>query len=152
MNATKIQKASQTPALENVTNDAARVISDAMLGIGDTYPQGDIYFVRIAAMPRGAKPRHNRQLADGNTQGSRHVCEVGRVFDVDAKQVIASIKAANHVAIDARYIGPVIETDEGRALVTHPEHGDHDYQGDLVLACVFQRALDAEEREARVRD
>lgn len=50
------------------------------------------------------------------------------------------------------YIGPVVQTEDGVAVIEHPEHGDHRYEGDQVLAVVFQRALDAEEREQRVLD
>jgi uncharacterized protein (UPF0335 family) len=36
--------------------------------------------------------------------------------------------------------------------LTHPEHGNHGFPAKTVCAVVYQRNLDAEEREARVRD
>jgi hypothetical protein len=150
----KKAKAVGAPAVENVTNDDARTVTKAMLGVGDCHAQGDLYFVRIGTMPISAKPRGNRQLADGNTQGSRHVCAIGEVFDADAGEVQGIILAATkgRVNVGLPYVGPIVRTADGRALIEHPEHGDHDYRGDVVLACVFQRSVDQEEREARVAD
>lgn len=157
MTTTKRNRAArrQAPAIENVTNDAPRLIGEGgeAIDVGDCYPQGDLYFVRLHARPRTAKPRGNRQIAEGDTQGSRHVCTVGRVYDADAAEVQRMISAANGVQVGAEYIGPIVTTDDsGKAVVEHPEHGDHHYAGQIVLGTVFQRSLDAEEREARVAD
>jgi hypothetical protein len=46
----------------------------------------------------------------------------------------------------------VFVTVAGQADLTHPEHGNHLYRGDMVIACVYQRNLDAEERERRAMD
>lgn len=143
------------PPAENVTNDATRVITDAMLGIGESYAQGDLVFVRIGAMPKSARPRTDRQLAEGDTQGSRHICTVGQVYDADRAEVSRLILNATggEVDIQPNYIGPVVVSDDfAGAVIEHPEHGDHRYEGPMVLATVFQRALDVEEREARVQD
>lgn len=136
---------------EAIVNDAPRTFTD--FPVGTVAHQGDVMFVRIASLP-GGKPRTNRQLAEGTTQGSRHVLHGGEVFDCDPASVAQAIgNACPGVAIDARYIGPVFRTVEGKADVVHPEHGDHCYRGeDWVIATVFQRSLDAEEREARVQD
>jgi len=148
MTETQISTAPATIAesRENVTNDDAVTVTESMLGIGECHAQGDLMFVRLGGLPKGSKPRDNRQLAEGTTQGSRHICEVGEVYDCDAAMV------AKLINVNARYVGPIIRTVDGRADVTHPEHGDHFYRGDMVLACVFQRSLDAEEQEQRVRD
>lgn len=136
-------------APEAIVNDAPRTFAD--FPVGTVAHQGDLMFVRIATMPAG-KPRKNRQLAEGTTQGSRHVLKGGEAFDCDPGDVAKLIgQACRGVKVDARYIGPVFRTGEG-ATVEHPEHGDHVYCGDWAIATVFQRSLDAEEREARVQD
>lgn len=137
---------------ENITNDDTRVITEAMMGVGDCYPQGDLYFVRLAKLPKSAKPREGRQLADGTTQGSRHVCEVGDVYQCDATEIAAAIKATNGAEVAPRYLGLVFATVDGHASVTHPEHGNHDYRMDGCFAVVVQRTLTADQREARAAD
>lgn len=145
------QKATTKAVPEAIINDAPRTFTD--FPIGTVAHQGDVMFVRIASMPPG-KPRKNRQLAEGATQGSRHVLKGGLVFDCEPGEVARLINAVcRNVNVHARYIGPVFRTKDGEADVTHPEHGDHCYRGeDWVIATVFQRSLDAEEREARVQD
>ena len=39
--------------------------------------QGDLYLVKIEAVPQGLKKTSNRQLAPGATQGSRHTVGFG---------------------------------------------------------------------------
>ena len=39
-----------------------------------------------------------------------------------------------------------------QTVLSHPEHGHHIYHDNMVIACVFQRNLDAEEREQRALD
>jgi len=148
----KARRAKATPPVENITNDATRTVTDAMLGVGECQAQGDLYIVRLPGLPASARPRRDRQLADGNTQGSRHVCTVGDAYDADADELVRMIRTATRCGVGRQYVGPVIRTVEGKAYVEHPEHGDLDFRGDMVLAVVFQRALDAEEREARVAD
>lgn len=148
---TKSQRPKGKPKPESMINDAPRTFSD--FPVGTVAHQGDVMFVRIASMPPG-KLRKNRQLAEGTTQGSRHVLRGGEVFDCDPGEVSRLIsQACSGVNADDRYIGPVFRTQQGEADVIHPEHGDHYYRGeDWVIATVFQRSLDAEEREARVQD
>jgi hypothetical protein len=56
------------------------------------------------------------------------------------------------IAIDPKYIGPVFVTDSTTAL-RHPEHGDHEYaELEMVVAVVYQKSLDALQREQRTRD
>lgn len=145
--------AKQPPALESLVNDAPRTFTDAEFPVGTVAHQGDVMFVRIARLPAG-RPRKNRQLAEGTTQGSRHILKGGEVFDCDPREVARLIgQACAGIQVDVRYVGPVFRTREGQADVVHPEHGDHCYRGeDWVIATVFQRSLDAEEREQRVQD
>ncbi len=131
-----------------MTNDETLVFLDAP----PVTAQGDLYFVALPRLPRSAKDRKSRQLAEGDTQGSRHMLTIGDVFDADAAEVAAMIEKSAGVKVDARYIGPVFRSADARAYVEHPEHGDHDYQCETVRATVYQRSLDAEEREQRVRD
>ena len=149
--ATKVQRAKAETKPEAIINDAPRTFVD--FPVGTVAHQGDVMFVRIASLPAG-KPRKNRQLADGTTQGSRHILEGGEVFDCEPGEVARLIgQACKGLNVDARYIGPVFRTKDTEADVVHPEHGDHCYRGqDWVIATVFQRSLDAEEREARVQD
>lgn len=138
---------------ESIVNDDPREFCDADFPVGTVAHQGDLIFVRIKRLPTSAKSRANRQLAEGTTQGSRHVLSVGDAFDCDAEHVSAAISAVcRGVVVDTKYIGPVIQSVDGAADVVHPEHGDHFYRGDMVIACVYQRSLDAEQREQRVRD
>jgi hypothetical protein len=138
---------------ESILNDAPRSFTDADFPVGTVAHQGDLILVRIECLPKSAKPRADRQMAIGNTQGSRHMLDKGRPYDCDAHQVIAAIAAVcRGVDIGEQYIGPVFQCDEGEADLLHPEHGDHLYRGDMVIAVVYQRNLDAEEREQRVAD
>lgn len=118
---------------------------------GDHAHQGDIIFVCIAGLPKSAKLRADRQLAQGTTIGSRHVLDGGECFDADPARVADAIYAATngHIVVDPRYIGPVFT---GPATVTHPQHQDQAFPDVTVTACVYQRNMDAEEREVRARD
>ena len=135
-------------ATEAIVNDAPH--THAAWSPGDTAHQGDLIFVGLKTLPATAEARANRQLADGNTQGSRHVLADGPdVFNCPPADVAKAIKNLTGQAVAEQYIGPVFHTP---ATVTHPEHGDHTWPEDGVVACVYQRNLDAEQREQRVRD
>lgn len=147
------RRTSKSPVPESIVNDGPLTITDGSFPMGSGAHQGDLIIIRIAALPKSAMPRVNRQLADGNTQGSRHILQAGEAFDCDAAQVVKAIKAACPKANPQdRYVGPVFRTVDGAADLVHPEHGDHLYRGDMVLAVVFQRNLDAEQREQRTVD
>lgn len=143
---------SSSPVNHAVINDAPRMFDDSDFPVGTVAHQGDVILVRIAALPKSAKPRQSRQIAEGNTQGSRHVVITGEVFDCDLSEVSKAVKSATKCDVDPKYIGPVFKTVEGCADLDHPEHGNHQYRGEMVMACVFQRVLDAEEREQRAAD
>jgi hypothetical protein len=138
---------------EQLINDAPRSFTEADFPVGTAAHQGDLILVRIARLPRSAKRRTDRQLAIGDTQGSRHVLQAGRPYDCATAEVAEAISAAcRGLIVDRAYIGPVFETEAGVADLAHPEHGDHHYRGDMTIAVVYQRNLDAEERERRVQD
>lgn len=118
---------------------------------GDVAHQGDIIFVGLK-LPKNhklTKVRKNRQLAEGDSQGSRHVLEGGQIFDVDLTELVKLIKNQVGLDIQEKYIGPVFKTP---AEVTHPEHGNHVWEDKCFIAVVYQRSLDIEEIEQRVRD
>ena len=110
---------------------------------GDVAHQGDLIFVGLAGVPAYAKPRSNRQLAEGETRGSKHVVDGGAVYDL-VKPADAGLKG-----IGEAYIGPVFV---GPCVVTHPQHQHHEFPEGSVVCVVYQRNLDAEEREVRARD
>lgn len=137
----------QASHAESVRNDEAKDMTT--FAAGDAMPQGDLYIVGLPRMPRNAKPRENRQLADGNTQGSRHVHENGELFDADTQELATLIGEATGAVVDRKYIGPVFRG----GSIRHPEHGDHEnYPKDVPCVVVYQRSLDREEREQRVQD
>ena len=134
---------------ESIANDALRVFDDAAWQPGDVASQGDLYLVCLHKMPESAKPRKNKQMADGDTQGSRHILTKGKAFDADSGELCRMIEFATKCSISAKYIGPVFR---GPALLTHPEHGDQQWTGKCFNVVVYQRALDAEQREQMVVD
>lgn len=153
---TKVKKSVKVQNPERLINNDPRTFDDATFPIGTVAHQGDVIFVRIAELPKSAKHEKNRQLAIGNTQGARHVLAAGpKLFRCDAAEVIKNIKIAcpKSQIENERYIGPVfVVGDKGSATVEHPEHGWHSFAMPCVIAVVYQRSLDAEERERRVVD
>lgn len=150
----KMMQQSGTQILQDQAVHADRIKNDedrdmSLFAAGDTAAQGDLYIVGLKTMPKGST-RRERQLAEGNTQGSRHVHEDGELLNpTDPAMVARLIQEATGAVIDPKYIGPVFMGGN----IRHPEHGDHvGYPTDLPCAVVFQRSLDREEREQRVRD
>jgi hypothetical protein len=64
------------------------------------------------------------------------------------------IERATRVRVEQRYVGPVFVSPSTPTAddLTHPEHGNQGFPAGAVCAVVYQRNLDAEEREARVAD
>lgn len=145
-------KRKSTVRPEGIVNDESKLLEG--FGVGDVSHQGDLIIVGIAELPESAKPRKNRQLAEGNTQGSRHVLKRGEVYDCDPNEVAAAIESLTRQRIDGRYIGPVFVSPARPTAddLTHPEHGNQGYPAGQVCAVVYQRSLDAEQREQRVQD
>ncbi len=139
-------------ALEAIINNEPKL--HATFEVGDVSHQGDLIIVRIASLPVSAKPRTNRQLAEGKTQGSRHVMTRGKVYDADAAEVAGLIKSATKCDVAEAYIGPVFVSPAKPAAkdLAHPEHGPQGFPAGSICAVVYQRNLDQEEREQRVRD
>ena len=135
-----------------MVNDVPKLLS--AFATGDVSHQGDIMIVGIASLPKSAKPRDNRQLADGTTQGSRHVLDRGDVYDCASDDVVAAIAAATGCMVDPDYVGPVFVSpvDPTENDLTHPEHGNQGFPACQVCAVVYQRTVDAEQRIQRLRD
>ena len=132
-------------AMADIQQHAERIRSDELQQFpvaaspGDAARQGDLYITLLADVPSGAnKTTVERQLAPGNTQGSRHI--------LDAKAGVTMYRLESPGMLD----GPILKLTKGR-VATHPEHGDIA----LPPGCyqiTYQRNLDAEEREQRVVD
>lgn len=143
---TKSIKKTRTP--ESIVNDEPRTFDD--FPVGTVAHQGDVIFVSIAEIPVGSKARKNRQLADGETQGSRHVLIGGELWDCDLEATSDAItKACPKARVAEKYVGPVFR---GPCEIDHPEHGKHIHITNAVIAVVYQRNLDADEREQRTLD
>lgn len=137
---------------ECIVNDAAKL--HPTFEVGDVSHQGDLIMVSIRSLPKSAKPRKSRQLADGDTQGSRHVMTRGKVYDADASEVARLIMDATGISVEEQYIGPVFVSPARPTAddLTHPEHGNQGFPSGTICAVVVQRNLDSEERSARVAD
>ncbi len=118
------------------------------MSLGDTMRQGDIYITRIDASKLKIKPIASRQLAPGETQGSRHIavgdCTIG---EADAAKVTAIlnklIPATNGQTL---FIGPIIRA-TGPVTIEHPEHGHRTLPGESDYAVVYQRTWANEIRQ-----
>lgn len=137
---------------ERIVNNDPKLLSG--FATGDVSHQGDLIVVGIARLPRSARPRPGRQLAIGDTQGSRHVLERGEVYDADPAEVQALLREATGLSISQEYLGPVFVSPQSPTEhdLTHPEHGHQGFPAGQVCAVVYQRNLDAEEREQRTQD
>lgn len=138
--------------IERIANDDSKLLES--FAVGDVSHQGDIILIAIARLPKSIKPRRNRQLAEGDTQGSRHVLQRGEIYDAPAYETAAMIMEASGCRVDEQYVGPVFVAPQAPTAddLTHPEHGNQGFPAGTVCAVVFQRNLDAEEREQRTQD
>jgi len=125
---------------DNCADQELRHVED--IPVGKAVRQGDIYIRAVTEIPGKRSEIKERQLAPGNTQGSRHIAE-GKItlFSRDAdRDVMRRIKIEEDVAEELT--GPGIEANE-RFTITHPEHADVSlpagkycvtYQADYELA------------------
>jgi hypothetical protein len=142
------------PAPEGLVNDESRL--HEFMEPGDVTHQGDVTIVRLREFPQGRyATRASRQLADGDTKGSRHVMTRGEVFDCDPAVVAAAINELDErFEVQAKYCGVVFISPENPTAddLTHPEHGNHGFPAGAICAVVHQRNLDSEMRERRALD
>jgi|GEM_PF-2504863 len=149
---TKAPKPSLMEPTERIANDDPKL--HATFESGDVSHQGDLIIVCIGALPKSARPRKDRQLAEGSTQGSRHVLQRGDLYDAEAGEVADLIRAATTCTVAPLYLGPVFVSPANPTAddLTHPEHGAQGFPAGCVCAVVYQRNLDQEEREQRTQD
>ena len=123
----------------------ARIGSPSM---GDVVRQGDLYLVCLESLPPGVK--HQRQLAPGNTQGSRHVAEGDCVVYMPREPiaVAAVIARVANADVPVELVGPLVEC-LGETTITHPEHGHRILPAGTSWAVVYQRAFAEEIRRAQ---
>lgn len=130
---------------------AAKKETIATASPGDVVRQGDLYLVCLEAAVEG-RPVKSRQLAPGDTQGSRHVA-VGdcRVIESVSKPALAVLirQLVRNAEVPEQLVGPVVEC-KGDTTIEHPEHGHRVLPAGSTWAVVYQRAYGEEVR--RVQD
>ena len=138
-------------AAEKIKNDEPATVGT--VSRGDVVRQGDLYLVAITRLPESCKPTHERQLAPGTSQGSRHVltgeCEIFMADPAEVARLVAEACEPRSVAVPPELVGPVFRT-LTEVTVTHPEHGDRTLPAGECFATVYQRAYADEVR--RVAD
>lgn len=123
---------------EKIKNDGPQRFPEAATP-GDFVRQGDLYINLLPKMPADTEKVAVRlQLAEGETQGSRHC------LDSDVGVTMYRLKEPT------TYDGPILDLAEERT-VTHPEHGDWVLPPGLY-GITYQRTQDRDERERRVQD
>ena len=110
MTAVQARERIEREAKEKAVQEVRRIKS---IEIGKVVSQGDIYIHRVADDHKHGKELKSRQLALGNTQGSRHVAE-------SPSKVFEGVKLPGYC--DARtFMGPLVKALK-RFTVSHPEH------------------------------
>jgi hypothetical protein len=101
-------------AKENAVQEVRRIQS---IEIGKVIRQGDIYLHRVDEKHTRGKKLKSRQLALGNTMGSRHIAESpAKVFEGTTLPGWCDQRT---------FLGPLVESKK-RFTVTHPEHAHVD--------------------------
>jgi len=124
---------------ESIKSDATQRFPEAA-SLNDAVRQGDLYITLIANVPLAAKlvKKPSKQLAPGNTQGSRHCISNMRNVRVFANPQPSA------------YDGPILEVKK-EVTIEHPEHGDW-VLNPGCYAISYQRTEDSEGRIRRVQD
>lgn len=134
-------------AAEQIRNDERRVVE--VMSPGDNVRQGDIYITFLDREPRVIGPHESRQLAEGNTQGSRHTvegdCEVLQVDGAEALEIL------HRLVPDSRnfeqFVGPMIRAPKG-CEVPHPEHAHYSLPPGSHLVTIQRAHADVVRRAA----
>jgi hypothetical protein len=107
---------------------------------GDAVRQGDVYITLLADAPAGyvRRKKWDRQLAPGETQGSRHI--------IDSTAGVVCYLNPHATEFD----GPVLQIKQEREI-THPEHGNWILPPG-VYGISYQRTQDALDQQRRVAD
>lgn len=108
--AQEVHRQIEQQAGERVVREVRHIAS---IEVGRAVRQGDIYIHRVHGKHPHGKSRKSRQLAIGETRGSRHIAEApAQVFEASTRPEWCG---------ERTFLGPVIVAEE-RFLVTHPEH------------------------------
>lgn len=139
----------KTSEQETIINNQPKLLE--VFEIGDVSHQGDLTIIRIKHLPKSAKKRTNRQLAEGNTQGSRHVLARGLIYDADKEELAKYIHDATGETVEMDFIGPVFVSPDVPTAndLTHPEHGHQGFPAGAICAIVYQRNWDQIQAVAR---
>lgn len=105
----------------------------ASMRIGDRVRQGDVYLIRVPNEHPKGKAWGSRQVAVGNTIGSRHIA-VGdvEVFAGNPNAIAKLFPGFNSEQLQA-CCGPVVVAKSTWAL-EHPEHPHHEMAQDCDVA------------------
>lgn len=128
-------------SVEAIKNDAHETIE--AMEAGDVVRQGDLYLVALDEAPDRQADYDGRQLAPGDTQGSRHLvegdCAVYTAVEAHATAILNRLVPATKG--QQLFLGPVVQAAPGAAPVfTHPEHGDRTLPAGGCFLVVYQRA------------
>lgn len=135
-----------TAALDRIRTSGARAASHervteiiaAIVYPGATIRQGDVSLIAVeAGAADGLRAIRERQLAPGDTQGSRHVAE----GDV----TVFARRSTNPL------VGPLLRVGPGGCTVTHPEHRHYRLPAGTTWGVTYSRDL-AQKEIARVQD
>lgn len=124
---------------KRTANDDDVDVSGVLKKFPDTYAQGDVYITRLDALPSGVTEMKDmqRQLAPGETQGSRHLLR-----HLDG---VKMYKRNSAQECD----GPVLQLTQVNDI-EHPEHGNLCNIAPGFYAITYQQTGDQMRR--RVRD
>lgn len=111
--------------------------------VGQCVQQGDVYVHRVSDTHARGKMRGSRQVAVGDTVGSRHIAEGKKVNVFEGTKLPEGCKFTGNLA--RAITGPVVVAEEDWVL-THPEHAHHSlpagtYQITYQLDAKTQRAV-----------
>lgn len=114
--AEEAQELIERSAKENVVSNIRRIET---MAVGKVVRQGDIYVHRVDDAHEKGDLRGNRQLALGDSMGSRHVAE-------EPSEIYEGEKAPPWYSPGVQpLLGPCIVS-KARFVITHPEHAHVD--------------------------
>ena len=87
------------------------------LKAGEWCRQGDVYFISVEKNHAHGAKMQSKQVSQGNTRGSRHICEGETVTLFEGTM---NPPKSN----DVMFLGPMIEDLAHEIHVSHPEHAD----------------------------
>jgi len=129
-----IEKTSAAYIFSQVVKSAELIKSDNLqqfpvaASTGEYVRQGDVYITLIEKIDKDMvkEPHPEKQVAPGNTKGSRHI--------LDSLEGVTVYKKSNATVLD----GPVLFLEADRVL-THPEHGDFKLNAGCIYGITYQR-------------